>query len=81
VKGTLVSVCSGALIPLELFGALQPIVVALPFQALARTPALIFLERGDLAMLGVQAAWAVVMWAAGWAAWRSASRSLTIQGG
>lgn len=84
LKSTLVSVFSGALIPLELFGPrLQPLVQALPFRAMAATPASIFLER-PLAVgpaLALQAAWAITLWLLGVIAWRAAARSLTVQGG
>jgi len=84
LKGTVVSVFSGALIPLELFGpALRPFLMALPFQALAYTPASIFLERdvSIVSLLGTQFAWAAVLWTAGALAWRGAARTLTVQGG
>jgi ABC-2 type transport system permease protein len=84
LKSTLVSVFSGALIPLELFGpTLRPIVFALPFHAMAHTPASIFLER-DVVVSGLlfeQAAWAVGLWLTGMLAWSLATRSLTVQGG
>jgi ABC-2 type transport system permease protein len=84
LKSTLVSVFSGALIPLELFGpTLRPLVYALPFRAMAHTPASIFLERGDAVgtLLAQQAAWAIALWILGILAWRGAARSLTVQGG
>ena len=84
LKSTLVSVFSGALIPLELFGpTLRPIVWALPFRAMAHTPASIFLERAPdvLPALAFQAAWALGLWLAGILAWRAAARTLTVQGG
>ncbi|MES2639826.1 MAG: ABC-2 family transporter protein [Myxococcota bacterium] len=84
LKSTLVSVFSGALIPLELFGpVLRPIVYALPFRAMAHTPATIFLER-DTSVVGLlagQAAWAVGLAILGVLAWRAAARTLTVQGG
>lgn len=83
LKSTLVSVFSGALIPIELFGpSLRPIVYALPFRALAHGPASIFLERegaGDVLIF--QAGWALTLWFVGAAAWRGASRMITVQGG
>ncbi|MDP2309799.1 MAG: ABC-2 family transporter protein [Pseudomonadota bacterium] len=84
LKGTLVSVFSGALIPLELFGpALRPFVYALPFRAMAHTPATIFLERGVSVgpLLLQQAAWAGGLAVLGVLAWRAAARTLTVQGG
>ena len=84
LKSTLVSVFSGALIPLELFGpVLRPIVYALPFRAMAHTPATIFLERDTSVglLLLSQAAWAGGLAVMGVLAWRAAARSLTVQGG
>lgn len=84
LKSTLVSVFSGALIPIELFGpTLSPLVYALPFRAMAHTPASIFLERAPdvLPLLAFQAAWAGGLWIAGILAWRAAANTLTVQGG
>ncbi|MDP2314239.1 MAG: ABC-2 family transporter protein [Pseudomonadota bacterium] len=84
LKSTLVSVFSGALIPLELFGpVLRPIVYALPFRAMAHTPATIFLERDGsaLVLLAEQAAWAGGLAVIGILAWNAAARTLTVQGG
>ncbi len=84
LKSTLVSVFSGALIPIELFGpTLRPLVYALPFRAMAHTPASIFLERTPeiLPLLAFQAAWAVALWLLGILAWRAAAHTLTVQGG
>jgi ABC-2 type transport system permease protein len=84
LKSTLVSVFSGAIIPLELFGpTLRPIVFALPFHAFVHTPVSIFLER-DVpvgALLAEQAAWAGAMWILGHLCWKAAERTLTVQGG
>ena len=84
LKSTLVSVFSGALIPLELFGpTLRPIVMLLPFRSMAATPASIFLERPiDLGgALALQAGWALALAVLGALAWRAAARSVTVQGG
>lgn len=84
LKGTLVSVFSGTLIPLELFGAAwRPLLFALPFHALAHTPASIFLER-DVSVGGLlleQLLWAGGLWLLGAAAWRMAAHRLTVLGG
>ncbi len=84
VKGTLVSIFSGALIPLELYsGALRTVVFALPFHAMAHTPTSIFLER-DLPLAPLlleQAAWAAGLWLLGALAWRRAQHALTVLGG
>lgn len=84
LKGVLVSVLSGALIPLELFSPTwRPLIYALPFRAMAHIPASIYLERpGPVAeLLGFQAAWALALWLMGMGAWRYATRQLTVQGG
>ena len=84
VKGTLVSIFSGAMIPLELFsGPLRTLVFLLPFHAMAYTPTSIFLER-DMPVGGLlleQAAWAIALWAIGTFAWGRAQTSLTVNGG
>lgn len=83
-KATLVSIFSGALIPLELFGERwQPLLFALPFHSLAHTPSSIFLERDlpVLGLLGEQAAWGGGLWLCGVLAWNRAAHALTVQGG
>lgn len=84
MKGTLVSIFSGALIPLDLYsGALKTFVFCLPFHAMAHTPTSIFLER-DIpvaALLAEQAAWAIGLWITGTLAWGRAQNALTVQGG
>ena len=84
VKGTLVSIFSGALIPLDLYqGTLRDVVFMLPFHSMAHTPTSIFLER-DVPVAGLlaeQAAWAAVLWLGGVIGWRHAQRVLTVQGG
>jgi ABC-2 type transport system permease protein len=61
------------------------VIRALPFVALIEMPVDVFLERAvgsDLVRtLAVQAAWAVVLLAAGRAVLRSASTKLVVQGG
>lgn len=84
VKGTLVSIFSGALIPLDLYqGTLRSVVFMLPFHSMAHTPTCIFLERdvAVLGLLGEQAGWAAVLWLAGMVGWSRAQRVLTVQGG
>lgn len=83
VKGTLVSICSGAMIPLDLYsGPLRTLVFLLPFHTMAHTPTSIFLERADPAAgVGEQAVWAAALWALGALGWRGAQRALTVQGG
>lgn len=84
LKSTLVSVFSGALVPLELFGpTLRTVAFALPFHAMAWAPASVFLERDLplLEVLGSQAAWALAMNALAALGWRAAAHTLTVQGG
>lgn len=83
LKATLVTILSGALIPLELLpDGLRQAAFALPFHALARTPAQIFLERGAaLPLLVEQAAWGLGLWGLGALAWRRVSDTLTLEGG
>lgn len=84
LKGTLISVFSGALIPLELYAApVRAVLLWLPFHALAHTPAGIFLERPGsvIEALGGQLAWAVGLWATSALLWRRAVGLLTVQGG
>lgn len=84
LKATLVSIFSGALIPLELFGERwRPLIFALPFHSFAHTPASLFLER-DVSVPGLlaeQAAWAAVLWGLGAFAWNRAAHAMTVQGG
>jgi ABC-2 type transport system permease protein len=77
---------SGFLIPIAFFpDAARTVIRALPFVALIEMPVDVFLERAvgsDLVRtLAVQAAWAVVLLAAGRAVLRSASTKLVVQGG
>lgn len=84
LKGTLISVFSGALIPLELFSpAIRAALMWLPFHALAHTPASVFLERPTpiLELLGTQLAWAAALWAFSAILWKRAVALLTVQGG
>lgn len=83
LKATLVSLLSGAVVPLELFPRwAQEIAFALPFQAMARAPALVLLGRADAgAVLAGQAAWAAGLWLAGVLLWRQVAHTLTVEGG
>lgn len=83
LKTTAVALLSGAMIPPELLGPrLGAVLRALPFSALAWTPASVFLERPGVArLLAVQAAWALLLAALGAWGWRRASAGLTVQGG
>lgn len=73
IKGTLVSLFSGALVPLELFSPFwRPLIYALPFRAMAHSPCRIFLEAEAhwAAVLGFQALWGLGLWGMGALAWR-----------
>lgn len=83
LKATLVSLFSGALLPLELLGpTLRGIALILPFHVLAHTPATVLLGTGPpLALFAEQWGWAIALWAVGLLAWRRVSRTLILQGG
>ncbi len=82
LKGALLALLSGALIPLEIYpDAVRRVVVWLPFAGLSHTPAALLTGRGGLDLLAVQAAWAVVLLGLGHQAWRKVSRHLVVQGG
>ncbi|WP_199423216.1 ABC transporter permease [Actinotalea solisilvae] len=77
---------SGAMVPLVFFPDwLRLVAEVLPFQAMAYTPAMVYLGRLEGAelwwRLGAQLGWTVVLWWAARAAWRAASRRLTVHGG
>ncbi|WP_221655105.1 ABC transporter permease, partial [Actinotalea ferrariae] len=77
---------SGAMVPLVFFPDwLRWIAEVLPFQAMAYTPAMLYLGRLEGAelwwRLGAQLGWTVLLWWAARAAWRAASRRLTVHGG
>lgn len=82
LKAALVLLFSGAMIPVDALpeGA-RLVALALPFQAIAHTPASVFLERWTLADLGLQALWAAALLLCCRLAWRGAVRHLTVQGG
>ncbi|HXH87143.1 MAG TPA: ABC-2 family transporter protein [Gaiellaceae bacterium] len=77
---------SGLIIPLTFFpGALAEIVRTLPFAAMLQAPIDLYVGEplgGSVALvLGLQAAWAVVLVLAGRAVLRAGTRKLVIQGG
>jgi ABC-2 type transport system permease protein len=86
LKATIISIFSGALIPLDLYPApLRAAVMWMPFQGLSHTPANIFIETIPIATLWqpllVQAGWAVLLAVLGALAFRRATQQLVIQGG
>jgi ABC-2 type transport system permease protein len=77
---------SGQIIPLVFFpGALQSVMLALPFAAIYSTPLLIYIgaipPSGFAHALGVQAAWLGIFALAAIAVWRAAERRIVVQGG
>jgi ABC-2 type transport system permease protein len=85
-RGAIVSLFSGALVPLALLPHWFQVTAALlPFAGITSTPALLYLGRVEGAaafgLLGVQALWVVGLWWCGRLAWRGASRQLTVHGG
>jgi len=86
LKATLISVFSGALIPLDLYPEpLRSWIMWLPLQGMSHTPADIFVERhtpGELVTaIAVQGIWAGILAIAGWWAFHKAVRNVVIQGG
>ncbi|HEX2864631.1 MAG TPA: ABC-2 family transporter protein [Deinococcales bacterium] len=82
-KNAAMDLLGGVLLPLSLYpGWAQAILRWLPFQAVAYTPAAIYLGKLDLISgLAVQAAWAVALWLAVRWVWTRALDRLTVQGG
>jgi ABC-2 type transport system permease protein len=85
-KDAIVTVFSGALIPLSLLPSwLADPAAVLPFASITATPAALFLEQATgwdaLRLLAVQAAWVLVLWWAARLVWRRALRALTVHGG
>ncbi|MEV4411099.1 ABC-2 family transporter protein [Catellatospora sp. NPDC049609] len=85
-KDAIVTLFSGALIPLALLPAwLAGPAAVLPFASITATPAAIFLEQATgwaaLRLLAVQAAWVLALWWGARLIWRRALRALTVHGG
>lgn len=85
-RQAITNLMSGALIPLVFFpGWLHTLASVLPFQGMAYTPAILYLDRlsGRDALVAVliQFAWTVALWFGASAAWRAASKRLTVHGG
>jgi ABC-2 type transport system permease protein len=86
-KEIIITVFSGALIPLQFFpDAIQKVLLWLPFQAIYHTP-LMMITRPDqgwdvfLPMLGVQLFWAVVLFIGAHLFYNQAVKVLRISGG
>ena len=86
-KEIIITVFSGALIPLQFFpDAIQKVLYWLPFQAIYHTP-LMMVTRPDqgwdvfLPMLGVQAFWAILLFIASRLFYQQAVKVLRISGG
>ncbi len=77
---------SGALIPLVFFpGWLRGLAMALPFQGIVSSPAVIYLEHVDnrraLELIAIQIAWVAGLWVLGRLMWQRGVRQVTIHGG
>ena len=82
LRTTVLSLFSGALIPLELFGGgAADALRALPFAALAWGPASVFLGRDPAPILLSGVAWGLALWALCELGWRRVATTLTVQGG
>lgn len=81
LKAALVILLSGAVVPVAAFpDAVRPVVLALPFQAIAHAPASVFLGAGA-GPLAAQAAWALGLLVVCRLAWSGAVRRLVVLGG
>jgi ABC-2 type transport system permease protein len=86
-KEILISVLSGALIPLQFFpDAIQKILLVLPFQAIYYTPLMLITRPNQdwgtlLSMLGVQIAWVVILFVFTRLFYNQAIKVLRVAGG
>ncbi|MFC7245130.1 ABC transporter permease [Catellatospora aurea] len=85
-KDAIVTLFSGALIPLALLPAwLAGPASVLPFASITATPAALYLGQATgweaLRLLAVQAAWVLALWWGARLIWRRALRALTVHGG
>lgn len=78
-----VNLLCGLVVPLTFFPhAIATVVRVLPFAAMVQLPIEVFLEKGPAApILALQALWAIVLLAAGRAAFEAGTRKVVIQGG
>lgn len=82
LKGSVLALLSGALIPLEVYpDAVRAVVVWLPFAGLSHTPAALLTGRAGVGLLAVQALWAAALLLLGQRAWAALTRRLVLQGG
>ncbi len=86
LKATIISMFSGALIPLDLYpSSIRGLILLLPFQGMSHVPASIFVETvppGELwRPLLTQVVWAVLLAVLGALAFRRAGRIMIVQGG
>ena len=86
IQWGMVSILSGALIPLEFFPHwLKTVVALLPFQAIVSIPLNIYLGNvqglAALQVVGLQGFWVIVLWLLGRMLMRPALQALEIQGG
>jgi ABC-2 type transport system permease protein len=83
LRGAIYTLLSGGVVPLALMPwGIGKIVAWLPFASTASAPLLIYTGRGDAArLIGLQAAWAVVMVALAGRAWAARRERLSSHGG
>lgn len=86
LKATIISVFSGALIPLDLYPeSIRWLILLLPFQGMSHVPASVFIETvptGEIwRPLLTQVVWAVLLAVLGALAFRRAGRIMVVQGG
>ncbi len=89
VKETIVLLLSGASIPIAFFPErARDIVECLPFRAIYDVPLTVLLQKGGsdelsglLPLLGLQAVWAISLFAIGTAFWNYSVRKITVNGG
>lgn len=86
-KEIVISVLSGALVPLQFFpDAMQKVLLVLPFQAIYHTPLMLVTRPNQdwgtlLSMLGVQFAWVIILFVATRLFYNQAIKVLRVAGG
>jgi ABC-type uncharacterized transport system, permease component len=86
MKRVLVDLFSGVVLPIAFFpGWLEAVMQWLPFQAITYLPSSVFTGRTPLSeaagVLGIQAAWFLLLLVPIWLMWRAARKRLFVQGG